>query len=85
MNANVTIWLCVAFVWLMAGIAGYIWTRRHRRIWIAHAYYGAGRLSLGTMTRARALQLTAKTLGTVTFVDDERGFIFYKPHSENRS
>lgn len=55
------------------------WNRQRLQVWTVHGYYGAGRIVLGRMTRKRALQMTAEKFGTVMFVDDANGFIFYKP------
>lgn len=81
MNIENFILLCLGFIAWIGIVAWYLLRQRNQREWIAHAYYGAGRIALGKMSRQRALQLVAKTMGTVTFVDDERGFIFYKAYS----
>lgn len=58
------------------------WNRKPLQTWIAHAYYGMGKVTLDRMTRTRAIEYVTKNFGVVTFVDDEHGFIFYKPRSE---
>lgn len=57
------------------------WNRKWRPVWIAHPYYGGGRVMLGRMTRKRAIKYVSQNFGAVMYVDDNHGFIFYKPHS----
>lgn len=50
-----------------------------KRDWRAHPYGGGAAIDIPDMTRVQAVEHCAKTYGNVTYTDEIRGFIFYKP------
>jgi hypothetical protein len=49
------------------------------RDWQAYVYGGGAVVTLYNKTRDEAMQEVARNLGSVSFVDEAHGFIFYKP------
>lgn len=80
---NLEKWIFITVLFLLPLVLIFLpiwpWNRRRIQTWIVHGYYGTGRVILGKMTRERAIRMTTKDFGTVMFVDDANGFIFYKP------
>lgn len=83
MNIEAMVFVAVVLLLVFVSIIPiWPWNRKHSRHWTAHTYYGAGKVTLGKMTRLRAVEYITKNFGVVTYVDNDHGFIFYKPRSE---
>lgn len=82
MNIEAMVFVAVVLLLVFVSIIPiWPWNRKPLQNWIAHAYYGNGKVTIGRMTRTRAVKYVTENFGEVKFVDDDHGFIFYKSRS----
>lgn len=62
-----------------------LWIRHNsRRVWKCMKTQGGGYVETRRLTRDRAMKFVNATMGTVLYVDERHGFIFYRDGSTHQ-